>query len=43
MRVFVESLYRLYYNHALDRSKVIELFNDGKITKEEMDYILDAY
>lgn len=43
MRVFVESLYRLHCNHALDKGKVIELFNDGKITKEEMDYILDAH
>ena len=43
MRAFIEALWTLQRNHALDKGKVLELFNDGKITKEEMDYILDAH
>ena len=43
MKPFVESLERLYRNYLIDRNKVIELYTDGKITVEEMDYILDAH
>ena len=37
---FVESLQRLYKCHQVSKSKIIELYNDSKINKEEMDYIL---
>ena len=37
---FVESLQRLYRNQQISKSKIIELYNDFKINKEEMDYIL---
>lgn len=40
MRQFVESLRRLYLNSMISEEKVIFLFNNKKITKEEMDYIL---
>lgn len=43
MRPFVESMERLYRNYLVDHNKVVELFADGKITQEEMDYILDAH
>lgn len=40
MRQFVESLRRLYLNSMISEEKIIILFNNKKITKEEMDYIL---
>lgn len=38
---FVESIKRLYRNRKINESKVIELFNSGKITEEEKDIILN--
>ena len=38
--LFIESLKRLYQDGKLDEERVIELFNDGKITEEEREYIL---
>lgn len=43
MNQFVESMKRLYQNGMVDEKKIIILFNNGKITKEEMDYILNAH
>ena len=40
--VFVESMRRLYRDAKVDKSKIIMLFQDGKITEEERDYILNA-
>lgn len=40
MNQFVESLKRLFECNKLDENKVIELFNNGKITEEEKLYIL---
>lgn len=37
---FIESLRRLYHNGKLSAEKVVELFESGKITKEEELYIL---
>lgn len=41
MRQFVESLKRLYTRNLINEQKVIELFNDKKITENEKDYILN--
>lgn len=40
MRQFVESLKRLYHNGLIDMVRIVMLFNDGKITEEEKEYIL---
>nr|DAH97567.1 MAG TPA: hypothetical protein [Caudoviricetes sp.] len=40
MNQFVESLKRLYDNRIINDSKVISLYNNNKITKNEMAYIL---
>lgn len=40
MRQFVESMKRLYESGMIKKDKVISVFNDRKITQEEMEYIL---
>lgn len=40
MRQFVESLKRLYVNGKLNKEKLVELFESGKITEDEKKYIL---
>lgn len=42
MRQFVESLKRLYANGKLNKEKVVELFESGKITENEKNYILEV-
>ena len=42
MNQFVESLKRLYQSERLTTDKVIELFQNGKITEEQKWYILTA-
>lgn len=42
MNQFVESLKRLYQSERLTTDKVIELFQNGKITEEQKWYILNA-
>ena len=42
MNQFVESLNRLYQSERLTADKVIELFQNGKITEEQKWYILNA-
>ena len=42
MNQFVESLKRLYQSERLTADKVIELFQNGKITEEQKWYILNA-
>lgn len=37
---FIESLKRLYIKHIINYNKVYSLFEDGKITEEDRDYIL---
>lgn len=43
MNQFVESMKRLYQTGKVDEKKIIELFNNGKITEEERLYILNAH
>ena len=40
--IFVESIRRLYRDGKIDEKKVIELFQNGKITEEEKWHILKA-
>lgn len=42
MRQFVESIKRLYANGKLSKEKVVELFESGKITENEKNYILEV-
>ena len=39
MNQFVESIKRLYNSGKVNEQKIVELFECGKITKEEKDYI----
>lgn len=41
MNTFIESIKRLYLNGLIDMARVIVLFNEGKITEEEKEYILN--
>lgn len=40
MKQFIESLKRLYQSNKINEQKVIELFNDKKITESQKEYIL---
>lgn len=40
MNQFIESLRRLYQNGKINEERIIVLYKDGKITKEEELYIL---
>ena len=40
--VFVESMRRLYKDGKVDTKKIVELFENKKITEEEKWYILKA-
>lgn len=42
MRQFVESIKRLYQNEKINKSKIVELFESGKINEEELKYILEV-
>ena len=42
MRQIIESLKRLYQKNNVIKEKIVELFNNEKINKEEMLYILGA-
>lgn len=41
MNQFVESMRRLYKDGKVYEKKIVELFESGKITEEEKDYILN--
>ena len=41
MNQLIKSLKRLYENHKIDESKVIELFTNDVITENEKGYILN--
>lgn len=43
MSIFVESLKRLYVDGKVNEEKILELRKNGKITEEELNYILDAH
>lgn len=40
--LFVESIKRLYKDKKIDKKKILELYEGGKITEEELNYILDV-
>lgn len=42
MNQFVESIKRLYVSGKVNVEKIVELFENGKITEEEKVYILDV-
>lgn len=42
MSVFVESVKRLYNENYIDKDKVLELKQNGKLTIKEVNYIFDA-
>lgn len=42
MNQFVESIKRLYRNGMVSEEKIIELYNNGKITENEKSYILEV-
>lgn len=42
MSQFVESVKRLYADGFIDKDKVLELKQNGKLTIEEINYILDS-
>lgn len=43
MREFVKSLKRLYQNNDISIEKINNLLENGKITKEEKFYIMNAH
>ena len=43
MSIFVESIKRLYMNEKIDKEKIMELRINGKLTIDEVNYILDAH
>ena len=42
MSQFVESIKRLYTEGFIDKDKVLELKQNGKLTIEEVNYVLDS-
>ena len=42
MSQFVESLYRLYKNEKINKTKLDELLTSKKINQQEYDYIISA-
>ena len=41
MSVFVESVNRLYDENYIDKDKILELKQNGKLTIKEVNYIFD--
>ena len=39
--VFAESVKRLYTDEMLNKDKIMELYKNGKLSIEEINYILD--
>lgn len=42
MSIFAESIKRLYVDKKINKEKVIELRTNGKLTIDEVNYILEA-
>ncbi len=40
--LFVESIRRLYKDGKISKQKVVELYESEKITREELDFILNV-
>lgn len=41
--IFAESLKRLYAENKIDKEKILELKQNGKLTIEDINYILEAH
>ena len=41
--IFAESVRRLYVDGKIKKDKIMELRKNGKLTIDEMNYILDAH
>lgn len=41
--IFAESIRRLYIDGKIEKDKILEFKKDGKLTIEELNYILDAH
>ena len=41
--IFAEAIKRLYVNEKIDKEKIMELKKNGKLTIEELNYILEAH
>lgn len=41
--IFAESIKRLYADGKIEKEKIMKLKKDGKLTIEEMNYILEAH
>lgn len=41
--IFAESLRRLYAENKIEKEKIMELRKNGKLTIDEVNYILDAH
>lgn len=41
--IFAEAIKRLYINNKIEKEKIMELRKDGKLTIEEVNYILEAH
>lgn len=39
--IFAESVKRLYSENFIDKDKVLELYKNGKLTVDEVNFILD--
>ena len=42
MRVFVESLHRLYITNQIKKEQIKDLYDKKKITKDEYEFIIDT-
>ena len=42
MKIFVESLYRLYKDKQVTKEKIDEFLSSKKITQQEYDYIISV-
>ena len=40
--IFAESVKRLYQDGMLDKEKIMDLYKNGKLTIEEVNYVLDS-
>lgn len=41
--IFAESIKRLYVNEKVEKEKILKLKQEGKLTIEEVNYILEAH
>ena len=41
--IFAEAIKRLYMNEKIEKEKIMELKKNGKLTIDELNYILDTH